>query len=174
MNMRTKTPLLSLIFPSEMQMKAMRVIVAALLLAVVAVSSSMAEVPEQARAAIDRITGGKGTYIADEGVYKVVLPREAATIVLDYQTLSPNVGLNSWVAFASAVHHETLLTGQFLLMEDEVDPVLTTALDAGLEVTGLADSSLIQGPRLKALDVTGVGTYQNLASAFRRTLDEIR
>jgi len=24
-------------------------------------------------------------------VYKVVLPREAATIVLDYQTLSPNV-----------------------------------------------------------------------------------
>ncbi len=147
---------------------------ATLLLATVAASSSMAEVPEQARAAIDRVIGSRGTYIADERVYKVILPREAATIVQDYQTLSPNIGLNSWVAFMPAIHHEALLTGQLLLLEDEVDSVLTITLDAGLEVTGLADSSLFNGPRVKALDVMGVGTYQNLASAFRKTLDEIR
>jgi hypothetical protein len=152
----------------------MKGIVAVLLLAVVCVASAMADVPERARADIDRIIDGKGTYAADEGVYKVVLPREAATIVQDSQTLSPNVGLNSWAAFISGVHHEAVLTGQLLLLEDEVDTVLPAALDAGLQVTGLADSSLFAGPRLEVLDVAGVGTYQGLASSFRKALDPIR
>ncbi len=167
-----KEPLLAL--SSNVPIKALRVILAALLLANVAVSSSNAQVPEQARTAIDRIIGSRGAYIADEKVYKVVLPQEAATIVQDYQTLSPNIGLNSWVAFTSAVHHEALVTGQFLLLEDEVDPVLTIALNSDLQVTGLTDSSLFDGPRVKTLDVMGVGTYEDLASGFRRTLDEIR
>jgi hypothetical protein len=143
---------------------------------------AVAEVSEQARAAIDRIIGTKGTYITDvtdQGVYKIVLPREAATVVYDDQTLSPNVGLNSWVAFSSAVHHEAILTGQLLLLEDEVDPVMATALDAGLDITGLSDGSVFGGPRkggpqLKVLDLSGIGTYQGLASGFYRTFDTIR
>ena len=109
--------------------------------------AAIAAVPQQSRASIDRLTGGKGTYAADDGVYRVVFPREEATIVQDYQSLSPNLGLNSWVALTSAIHHKALLTGQFLLLEDEVNPVITVALDAGLDVTGLAASSLFEGPR---------------------------
>src|SRR5258708_5379434 len=126
--------------------KSMRINFAALLLAILGASPSVAEVPEHVRAAIDRIIDSKGTYIADEGVYKVIFPREAATIVQDYQTLPFNLGLNSWVAFMPAIHYEALLTGQLLLLEDEVDPVLTTTLNAGLQVTGLADLSLFEGP----------------------------
>lgn len=172
--MRSMTQRTSCIFSSAIAKKSMRIHFVALLLAIIGVSSSVAEVPEQARVAIDRIIGGKGMYIADEGVYKVVLPREAATVVLDYQTLSPNIGLNSWVAFTPGVHHEALLTGQLLLREDEVNPVLTTTLNAGLQVTGLADLSLFEGPRLKVLDVTGLGGYQDLASMYRQALDEMR
>jgi hypothetical protein len=135
--------------------------------------AAIAAVPQQSRASIDRITGGKGAYAADDGAYKVVLPREEATIVTDDQTLSPNLGLNSWVAFTSAVHHEAILRGQYLLLEDEVNTVLTAALDAGLEVTGIAASSVFEAPRLKTLDVTGVGMFENLAAAFRKGLDEI-
>jgi Domain of Unknown Function (DUF1259) len=148
--------------------------VIALTLAIATSSPLMAEVPKQARTAIDRTIGSPGTYIPEEGVYKIVLPQPEATVVLDYQTLSPNFGLNSWVSVASAVHHEAFLTGQLLLLEDEVNPVMTAVLNAGLEITGLADSSTFDGPRLKTLDVTGVGTYQSLASAFRNALDEIR
>src|SRR5215469_6953745 len=164
----------SLLIPlvSNKSAKATFNLLSASLLAAIFVSSSIAEVPQQTRSALDRIIGGKGIYVADEGVYKVVFPRTAATVVLDYQTLSLNIGLNSWVAFTSAVHHEALLTGQFLLLEDEVDPVLTTVLNAGLQVTGLADSSLF-GDRVKALDVAGIGRYQDLASEFRKGLDEI-
>jgi hypothetical protein len=144
------------------------------LLAIATASLLMAEVPKQARAAIDRAIGSPGTYYPEEGVYRIVLPQTEATVVLDYQTLSPNFGLNSWVSFTSAVHHEALPSGQLLLLEDEVNPVMTAVLNAGLEINGLADSSTFDGPRLKTLDVTGIGTYQSLASAFRNALDEIR
>ena len=143
-------------------------------LAIVFSTAARAEVPQQVRASIDRIIGGKGSYIGDDGVYKVILPREEATIVTNDQTLSPNLSLNSWVALTSAVHHEAILTGQFLLLDDEANAVLTVVLDAGLEVTGLASSSVFDGPRLRILDVTGVGAFQDLAGAFRRGLDEIR
>jgi hypothetical protein len=146
----------------------------ALLFAILAFPMSFAEMPEPARTTIDRIIGTKGIYIADEGVYRIVLPRHEATVVLDYQTLSPDVGLNSWVAFKSAIHHEALLTGEFLLLEDEVNSVLSAALNAGLEVTGLADSSVFDGPRLKVLDVTGTGSYQNLATAFHNAYEQIK
>jgi Domain of Unknown Function (DUF1259) len=133
-----------------------------------------AAVPPSARALIERLLGVSGTYIAEEGVYKVVIPREEATVVTDEQQLSPNLGLNSWTAFTAGIHHEALLTGQFLLREGEANPVLGKVLDAGLQVTGLAASSVFDGPHLQTLDVSGVGTFSNLASAFRQGLDEIR
>jgi hypothetical protein len=132
-----------------------------------------AEIASQDRSAIDQIIGAKGTYVSDDATYKVVLPREAATSVQKYQTLSSNLGLNSWAAFTSAIHDPAALTGEFLLLDDEVNPVLSAALEAGLEVTGLAVSSVFDGPRLHTLNVTGRGSFQTLAAAFRKGLDEI-
>jgi hypothetical protein len=71
------------------------------------------QVPQHVRVSIDRITGGQGAYAQDDQVYKVVLPREEATIVWDYQTLSPNLGLNSWAAFKPGIHNEGALHARF-------------------------------------------------------------
>ena len=133
-----------------------------------------AQVPPQARASIDHILGGQGAYIPDDQVYKVILPRPEATIVYDYQTLSPNLGLNSWAAFKSGIHEEAILTGQLLLLDDEVDSVISAALEARLDVTGLASSAVFDGPRLHTMDVTATGTFQDLAAGFRRCLDQIQ
>jgi hypothetical protein len=134
--------------------------------------ASHAQVPKTDRDEIDQVVGVKGTYVAEEGVYKIVFPKEAATLVLDYQTLPSTLGLNTWAAFSPARHHGALLTGQFLLLADEVDSVISSAVNANLEVTGLADTTIFDGPVLKTLDVSGVGSYQQLAFALRRVLDE--
>jgi hypothetical protein len=144
------------------------------MLAVIASINLVAQVPEHIRASIDGVTGARGAYSPDDGVYKVVLPREEAAIVYDYQKLSPGLGLNSWVAFKPGTHNDAILTGQFLLLEDEVDSVVTAALAGGLNVTGLASSSVFDGPHLKSLDVTGTGTFDDLAAASRKCLDEIQ
>ena len=132
------------------------------------------QVPQQVRVSIDRIIGGRGTYFSDDQVYKVVVPREEATIVYDWQTLSPNLGLNSWAAFKSGVGGEAILTGQLLLLDDEVDSVISAALEAKLEVTGLASSSVFDGPHLSTLDVIANGTFEELAAGFRKCLDMIQ
>jgi len=137
-------------------------------------ASLSGQVPQHVRVSIDRITGGQGAYAQDDQAYKIVLPREAATIVWDYQTLSPNLGLNSWAAFKPGIHNEAILTGQLLLLDDEVDSVMSVALQAGLEVTGLASSSIFDGPHLDTLDVAATGTFQDLAAGFRKCLDEIQ
>lgn len=137
-------------------------------------SALHAQVPETDRHEIDQITGIKGTYVAEEGIYKLVLPNEAATVVLDYQTLPPTLGLNTWAAFSPAKHHTALLTGEFLLLDDEVDSVMCSAIKANLEVTGLADTTIFDGFVLKTLDVSGVGTYRHLATSLGRVLDEVQ
>ena len=139
-----------------------------------AVGLLTAEVQEKTRALIDGILNTTGNYVAEEGAHKIVLPREAATILEDDQSLSPNIGLNSWFTFSSGIHREAILTGQLLLLADEVNAVLSATLDNGLEITGLADSTLFVGPRLFTTDFTGIGTFQGLATAVRKTLDEIQ
>src|SRR5262249_53680648 len=118
-----------------------------------------AAVPEGTQSMIDGIMKQKGSYMADEGVYKFVLPREAAIIVQDYESMSPNLGFNSWIAFSSAIHNEAVLTGELLLLPNEIDSVLSRALDGGLEITGLAESSTLVGRRLYTLDFSGAGTF---------------
>jgi hypothetical protein len=144
----------------------------ALLLLLIALVGRAA-VPEGTRTVIDGIMRLKGSYVADEGVYKFVIPREAAIIVQDYEAMSPNLGFNSWVAFSASIHKEALLTGELLLLPNEVDSVLSRALDAGLKITGLAESSTLVGGRLFALDFTGSGTFAGLVKAVRTTIDEI-
>src|SRR5262249_504594 len=139
-----------------------------------AVSLLTAAVPENTRTLIDRILNKTGRDVDEEGAYKFILPREGATVLAGDESLSPNIGLNSWFTFSSGVHREAILAGQFLLLADEVNAVLSAGLDNGLEITGLADSTLFAGPRLYTMDFTGVGTFQGLATAVRRTMDEIQ
>jgi len=100
------------------------------------------------------------------GVYKLVLPREEATIVWDYQTLSPNLGLNSWAAFKPGIHDQAMLTGELLLLDDEVDSVISAAIAAGLDVTGLGSSSIFNGPHLDALDINATGSFRTSPQAI--------
>jgi hypothetical protein len=148
--------------------------VALILFALALPSVSHAQVPEADQHEIDKVVGTKGTYIAEEGVYKIVLPRESAMVVQDYQILPFTMGLNTWAAFSPAKHDRALLTSEFLLLEDEVDYVINSALNANLQVTALADTTFFDGPVLKTLDVSGVGTYQHLAMSFRQLIDEIQ
>jgi hypothetical protein len=94
-------------------------------------------------------------------------------VIQDYETLSPNLGLNAWIGFKSATHEEGLVTGQLLLLEEEINPVLSAVLSGKLRVTGLASTFGFDGRRLYALDFTGAGKFRQLATDVRRSLDGV-
>ena len=74
---------------------------------------------------------------AKEGVFKVSLPRtDIKAVVAAGVRMTPPLGLTAWAAFTRAGKH-TMVMGDIVLLEDQVNPVMSAALDAGLEVTAL-------------------------------------
>ena len=50
--------------------------------------------------------------------------------------MNPAMGLTSYAAFMKADGH-TMMMGDTTMLEDQVNPVMSVALDNGLEVTAL-------------------------------------
>jgi uncharacterized protein DUF1259 len=98
--------------------------------------ASVAQGPALDTAAIEQATGLKGTMIADENVFKVSKPRSDVKVQVDQWAMPPFMGLGSWAAFTPA-HGGVMIMGDTVVLEDEVNPAMSAALDAGLEVTAL-------------------------------------
>src|SRR5437667_7457059 len=82
-----------------------------------------------------QITGVKGAWSAAEGVFKITAPRNDVKIVVDGWTMPPFMGLASWAAFTEAKMGGVMVMGDTVLFQDEVNPVMSAALDSGLSVT---------------------------------------
>lgn len=81
-------------------------------------------------AKIDALTGLEGTWNEAEKVHKVSQPRNDLPIAVDGWTMPPFMGLTSWAAFTEGGKAEVMLAGDLVLFEDEVNPVMSAALDA--------------------------------------------
>jgi hypothetical protein len=143
--------------------------------AVAALSSTAAMPPisQQARSALDRALRVKGVYVDEESAHKFAFPRTDISVHVGGQRLSPAQAPRSWATFSPSMHQEAMVNGEIIVLEDEVNHVMSAALSAGLEVTGLGGTLLFEQPRLLTMNVSGEGTFQNLAAALRKTLDEV-
>src|SRR5262245_14759469 len=107
----------------------------------------LAEMPERVRASIDQITGTKGAYTAEEDVHRVSFPRSDLKVTIEGRPAHPFMGFGSWAAFTPG-HGGTMVMGDIVLLEDEVSPAMSAALDNGLEVTALHNHFFFESPRV--------------------------
>lgn len=128
--------------------------------------------PEQ-RSAIDKATGGKGVYTEAEDVHRVSFPRTDVKVSVDGRSMHPFLGLTSWAAFTSTAHHDAMVMGDLVLFEDEVNPVMSAALDAGLEVTALHNHFFFDDPKVMFMHIGGSGSVDKLARGVRAALDKV-
>src|SRR5689334_11473179 len=87
-------------------------------------------------ARIEQLTGVKGELNATEGVFKVSVPRTDLAVTAAGVKLTPPMGLTSWAAF-QPVGSQTMVMGDMVVLEDQVNPVMSVALTNGLAVTAL-------------------------------------
>jgi hypothetical protein len=120
---------------------------------------------------IEELTGLKGTLNEDEGVFKVSAPRTDIPIVVDGWTMPPFMGLTSWAAFKEGMKAEAMVAGDLVLFEDEVNPVMSVLLDAGVSVTALHNHFFFDRPRVYFMHIGGEGTVQQLGSALKAALE---
>jgi hypothetical protein len=121
-------------------------------------------------ARIDALTGLKGTWSEAEQVYKVTQPRTDLPVSVDGWTMPPFMGLTSWAAFTAGVNAEVMVMGDLVLFEDEVNPVMSAALDAGLTVTALHNHFFFDQQRVYFMHIGGEGSLEQMAQAVRAAL----
>jgi hypothetical protein len=123
---------------------------------------------------IEQITGLKGTWSAAERVFKVTAPRNDVKIAVDRWTMPPFMGLASWAAFTEAKMGGVMVMGDTALFQDEVNPVMTAALDNGLSVTALHNHFFYDEPKVYFMHIGGEGSAAQLATAVRKVWDKIK
>jgi hypothetical protein len=124
-------------------------------------------------AKIDEITGLKGKLNEQENVYKVSFPRSDVKVVVEGWTMPPFMGLGTWAAFTQT-KGGAMVMGDTVLFEDEVNPVMSVALDNGLSVTALHNHFLFDHPKVYFMHIEGQGTFEQLATAVRKLYDKIK
>lgn len=124
-------------------------------------------------AKIDQITGLKGKLNERENVYKVTFPRSDVKVSVDGWTMPPFMGLGTWASFTEMMGG-VMVMGDTVLFEDEVNPVLSVALDAGLNVTALHNHFFFDTPKVFFMHIEGEGRVEQMASAVRKVYDKIK
>lgn len=121
-------------------------------------------------AAVETITGLKGTRSEAEGVFKVTSPRKDVPVTVDGWKLPPFMGLTSWAAFKADDKAGAMVMGDLVLFEDEVNPVMSAALDHGLAVTALHNHFFFDQPRVYFMHIGGEGSAADLAKGVKAAL----
>lgn len=121
-------------------------------------------------AKIEAAVGMKGTWNEAEGVYKISQPRTDLPVTVEGWTMPPFMGLTSWAAFAQTADAETMIAGDLVLFEDEVNPVMSTALDAGISVTALHNHFFFDQPKVYFMHLGGEGTIEQMGRGVRAAL----
>ncbi len=114
-------------------------------------------------AGIAKAIGRQGTVQGD--VYRVAFPRTDVTVTLGGVTIKPGLALGGWIAFkkagSSAIAH-----GDLVLLQDEINPVISRLQDGGIEITALHNHLINESPHVMYLHVWGHGNEVDLARAI--------
>ncbi len=129
--------------------------------------------PRLDTAHIERLTGVPGQLDERSGVYKVSVPRSDFSLSVAGVRVTPPMGLTSWVAFQQVGGHAVAM-GDLVLLQDQVNPVMSAALDHGLEVTALHNHFFWDQPRVMFMHVGGAGETAALAGAVGQVFAEMR
>jgi hypothetical protein len=124
-------------------------------------------------ATIERLTGVKGELSENEGVFKVSVPRNDLDITVAGVKMTPPLGLTSWAAFQKA-GEQVMVMGDMVMLEDQVNPVMTVALENGLEVTALHNHFFWDTPKVMFMHVGGMGDGAKLAGAVGKVFTTIK
>src|SRR5689334_5172268 len=121
--------------------------------------------------AVLKTLGKQGDYKSN--VLKVNIPRHDLKVSIDGVATPTPFGFGGWVAMTKGSGGHDVMMGDLVLLEDEVNPVMSALLSNGLEVTALHNHFLFESPRVFYMHVHGHGTPAELARMVKPAIDLI-
>jgi hypothetical protein len=121
-------------------------------------------------AALDQTLGAKGTN--NGGVYQFSIPR-AEPITDGNMNVPPPMGSANAINFQPTGGGKAAITGDFVLIAKEVNPVLRALRDHGIEVTALHNHMLDDQPHLFFMHFWANDDARKLAEGLKAALAQI-
>lgn len=147
-----------------------RCILFVLCVLVVSAAAEAQNIPSEYQQVLTTL-GKTGDFKAN--VLKVNIPRNDLSVtVANVKTPTP-FGFGGWVALTKGTGDTTVMMGDLVLTEDEVNPVMSALLENGLEVTALHNHFFWEQPRIFYMHVHGQGTPADLARKLKPAVDLI-
>ena len=120
---------------------------------------------EQALGRVGRDIGG--------GVFQVTVPRAEAITEMGHPLL-PAMGVTTVLNFQPTADGKAAITGDFVLIDKEVNPVAQTLLQNGIDVTAIHNHGLMDMPRLFYMHFWATDDPAKLARGLKAALDQTK
>jgi hypothetical protein len=121
-------------------------------------------------AAVDQALGKKGTVVADQAVYTVPLPRNDLKVTIKGEAVPTPFGFGGWVAFKKTPEGKTVFMSDTVLLQEEVNPVISAAHANGIEMTAIHNHFFYEEPRIFYMHLHGHGDTPKLAQAYAEAI----
>jgi hypothetical protein len=110
--------------------------------------------------ALDRILGMKGK--VNNGEYKVTIPQNDLSVMVDEFKITPPMGLSSWVAFTPSPDG-AMVMGDIIITETDLKPVQQEIIKQGLTSTAIHNHFLRNHPNVMYMHMGGSGSVEVMA-----------
>jgi hypothetical protein len=107
------------------------------------------------------------------GVLKVNIPRNDLKMTIQGVSTPTPFGFGGWFSMTKTSDSTDLMMGDLVLLQDEVNPVMSALLDNGVEVTALHNHFFWDEPHVYYMHVHGLGKAGDLARRLKPGLDLI-
>src|SRR3954471_8566836 len=118
---------------------------------------------------LDEIIGNKAEM--SKGVYKYTIGRPDVKLTEHGVPVTTFLGFNTWAAF-QGTPDKAAVAGDFVMLEDEVEPVVKALIENGIEVVALHNHMVHEKPHVFFLHYWGVGPSEQLAKGLRAAMDQ--
>lgn len=125
-------------------------------------------IPADYQAVLD-ILARKGDF--KDRVLKIAIPRNDLHVTVAGIPTPTPFGFGGWVAMTKGEDGKEVMMGDLVLLEDEVNLVMSALLENGLEVTALHNHFFWDVPRVFYMHVHGHGMADELARRLKPALD---
>jgi hypothetical protein len=115
--------------------------------------------------------GKKGDY--KDHVLKVNIPRNDLHVSVAGVATPTPFGFGGWLGMTKGDGGMDVMMGDLVLLENEVNPVMSALLDNGLEATALHNHFFFEEPRIFYMHVHGHGKAEDLARRAKPAVDLI-
>jgi hypothetical protein len=135
-----------------------------------AVTSSAQPIPTDYQEVLTTL-GKQGDF--KDNVLKVNIPRNDVNVTVAGIPTPTPFGFGGWAAMTKASDGNQVLMGDLVLLQDEVNPVMSALLDNGLDVTALHNHFFWDEPHMFYMHVHGHGSTADLARKLKPAVDLI-